>query len=115
VRYAATVAHDPVAYSPSASPAELEELLRSLSAAQEGKNIRVGFACPRCKAEQSFSFELERPVFGFDVETLGATVEAPRRSGIVDVICDCGQEHDGRGDDQHGCGFAALVPAKTPA
>lgn len=114
MRYAATVAHDPVEYSPSASPGELAALLRTLSAVQEGKRIRVGFTCPRCKVEQSFSFELDAPIFGFDVDTYGATVEAPRKSGIVDVICDCGQPHEGRGDEQRGCGFAAIVPAKTP-
>jgi hypothetical protein len=108
------VAHDPVAYSPSASPGELAALSPTLSAVQEGKRIRVGFTCPRCKAEQSFSFEPDRPVFGFDVETLGATVEAPRKSGVIDVICDCGQAHASRDDDQRGCGFAARVPAETP-
>jgi hypothetical protein len=108
------VAHDPVAYSPSASPDELNALFPTLSAVRDGKRIKVGFTCPRCKAEQSFSFELDGPVFGFDVESYGPTVKRPRKSGIVDVICDCGLPHKDRDDDQRGCGFAALVPANTP-
>ena len=104
--------HQPVEYA-TAPPGqdELTKLKGSIRLSAHGNRIVGSWTCPRCEAEHPIDEETDRRILQFDIET----VAAPRRTGILDLICNCGLPHKGPdGSHKLCCGFAANLPVSAP-
>jgi hypothetical protein len=89
----------------SSVPATPEELAQFKPKLEETVAI---WACPRCNAEFRKSIVTDRPVYGFDIETVDS---GEKDDGYLDFVCECGTKHKGGGENTN-CGFAARLPVK---
>jgi hypothetical protein len=97
--------HAPVEYGTPTTLEDLAALKKSIKTSLVSGRDVVTWTCPHCHVEQAVSFKRDRAIFGIDT--------APKGKGLLDLRCDCGLSHEGREDDQHGCGFAAKVPVSA--